>query len=127
MIRIRMPVERTRAHVLTCMAIFAAGCDRAHREAPAPPPPPPPVPEAAACNLAPIPLRVAAERVVAIGDLHGDFDAARAALRAAGAIDADDHWSGGKLVIVQTGDVLDRGDGETKILELLERLDREAT
>jgi hypothetical protein len=62
------------------------------------------------------------KRAVAIGDLHGDFDATRSALRTAGAIDADDRWIGGDLVVIQTGDVLDRGDGESQILELLQRL-----
>jgi hypothetical protein len=37
-----------------------------------------------------------------------------------------DHWVGGDLVIVQTGDILDRGDDESKILDLFERLDQEA-
>jgi hypothetical protein len=65
-------------------------------------------------------------RIVAIGDLHGDLDAARAALRLAGAIDARDRWSGGTLVVVQTGDQLDRGDDERAILELFARLAKEA-
>jgi hypothetical protein len=68
----------------------------------------------------------AAERIVAIGDLHGDVQATRAALRLAGALGADDHWAGGKLVVVQTGDQLDRGDDEPDILDLLERLSAEA-
>jgi hypothetical protein len=68
----------------------------------------------------------AAPRIVAIGDLHGDVQATRAALRLAGALGADDHWAGGKLVVVQTGDQLDRGDDEPDILELLERLSSEA-
>ncbi len=68
----------------------------------------------------------AAERVVAIGDLHGDFDATRAVLRLAGLIGADDRWSGGEAVLVQTGDQLDRGDGERRIIDLLERLRDEA-
>lgn len=68
----------------------------------------------------------AAERVVAIGDLHGDFEATRAVLRLAGLIGPDDRWSGGKAVLVQTGDQLDRGDGERKIVDLLERLRGEA-
>jgi hypothetical protein len=61
-------------------------------------------------------------RLIAIGDLHGDIEAARAALRLGGAIDASDRWIGGNLSVVQTGDVLDRGDGEREILDLLEQL-----
>ncbi len=65
-------------------------------------------------------------RVVAIGDVHGDLAATRAALRLAGAIDAEDRWVGGDLVVVQTGDQLDRGDQEREILDLLDRLAGEA-
>jgi hypothetical protein len=68
----------------------------------------------------------AAARVVAFGDVHGDLEATRAALRLAGAIDAADHWSGGTLVVVQTGDQLDRGDQELEILDLFDRLSVEA-
>jgi hypothetical protein len=69
---------------------------------------------------------VSLDRVVAIGDLHGDLDAARAALRLSGATDSRDRWVGGKLVLVQTGDILDRGDGEEAILDLFQRLATEA-
>ena len=65
-------------------------------------------------------------RLVAIGDVHGDLQATRAALRLAGAIDDADRWIGKDLVVVQTGDQLDRGDDERKILELLERLQTDA-
>ena len=113
--------------------LLVAACDRAHREAPAPPPPattPAPVASAPAeqrgCTLEPNPKVAGAKRVVAIGDIHGDLAAARAALRAAGALGTDEHWSGGELVVVQLGDVLDRGDDETKILELFDRLEHEA-
>ncbi len=67
-----------------------------------------------------------ARRIVAIGDLHGDLDGTRQALRLAGATDETDHWIGGDLVLVQTGDQLDRGDDEQAILELLDRLQDEA-
>jgi len=70
--------------------------------------------------------RPAPERLVAIGDLHGDLDATRRVLRLAGAIDAKDAWTGGKLVVVQTGDAVDRGDDDRAILDLLERLKGEA-
>jgi hypothetical protein len=65
-------------------------------------------------------------RLVAIGDLHGDLAATRKALMLAGAIDAEDRWIGGELVVVQTGDVLDRGDDEQAILDLIAKLEREA-
>jgi hypothetical protein len=70
--------------------------------------------------------RPAAQRIIAIGDLHGDLAATRAALRLAGAVGPDDRWVGGKLVVVQTGDQLDRGDDEPEIIDLLERLSRDA-
>ena len=65
-------------------------------------------------------------RVVAIGDIHGDLQAARRALRLAGAIDEKDQWIGGDLVVVQLGDVLDRADEEREIMDLLQRLEVEA-
>jgi hypothetical protein len=74
-----------------------------------------------------LPLREPlAERIVAIGDLHGDLEATRAALRLAGAIDERDHWIGGKLVVVQTGDQIDRGDDDRKVIDALEALANEA-
>jgi hypothetical protein len=63
-----------------------------------------------------------ADRVVALGDLHGDLEATRAALRLSGAIDENDQWAGDDLVVVQTGDILDRGGDELEILSLLEEL-----
>jgi len=65
-------------------------------------------------------------RIVAIGDLHGDLNAARAALRLAGAIGEEDQWIGGDLTVVQTGDIFDRGDDESEIMELFDRLRGEA-
>ncbi len=62
-----------------------------------------------------------AERIVAIGDLHGDLKATRRALQLAGAIDKNDRWVGGKLVVVQTGDMIDRGDDDRSVLALLEK------
>jgi hypothetical protein len=65
-------------------------------------------------------------RIVAIGDLHGDLEATRSALRLAGAIDEQDHWIGENMTVVQTGDQLDRGDDEQAILDLFESLKDEA-
>lgn len=116
----------------TCAALWpivlAVACDRGHpRDEPPPKPAVVPGPSAPGCTIAPLPLRLPApRRLVAIGDLHGDLGGTRAALRAAGAIDDHDRWSGGELVVVQTGDVLDRGDDEHAILDLIARLEREA-
>lgn len=65
-------------------------------------------------------------RVVAIGDLHGDLEATHRALELAGAIDGQGRWIGGELVIVQTGDILDRGDEDREVLELFDQLVAEA-
>jgi Calcineurin-like phosphoesterase len=68
----------------------------------------------------------ATERVVAIGDVHGDLRALRGALRLAGAIDSDDEWIGKGLTVVQTGDQLDRGDQDREVLDVLEKLETAA-
>lgn len=67
-----------------------------------------------------------ARRVVAIGDLHGDLDQALAALRLAGLVDGEGHWIGGGAVLVQTGDVTDRGPDSRGVLDLMRRLTDEA-
>uniref|UniRef100_A0A7S0RGT9 Calcineurin-like phosphoesterase domain-containing protein n=1 Tax=Pyramimonas obovata TaxID=1411642 RepID=A0A7S0RGT9_9CHLO len=72
-------------------------------------------------------------RVVAIGDLHGDWDQTIRSLKIAGVIDedvhksGDMHWTGGDTHLVQLGDVLDRGDDEMSILMLLVKLQEEAS
>ncbi|MEC8052450.1 MAG: metallophosphoesterase [Myxococcota bacterium] len=65
-------------------------------------------------------------RVVAIGDLHGDYNAARRVMRLIGATNHYDQWIGGDLVVVQVGDQTDRGDGERAIIDMFERLADEA-
>lgn len=65
-------------------------------------------------------------RVVAIGDIHGDFDAMQRSLRAGGVVDESGAWVGGDATLVQTGDVLDRGDDEQQIIDYLDALRDEA-
>ncbi len=66
------------------------------------------------------------ERIVAIGDVHGDYEQFVALLDSAGLINAKQEWTGGKAHLVQTGDVLDRGPQSRKVMDLLMRLEREA-
>ncbi len=67
-----------------------------------------------------------AERIIAIGDLHGDLDRTQEVFQMAGITGKSGHWAAGELVVVQTGDQLDRGDQEQALLEFLDRLQDEA-
>ena len=64
--------------------------------------------------------------LVAIADVHGDFQAFRAILRRSGLIDDKDRWAGGTRHLVQMGDLLDRGPESRKAMDLLMRLEDEA-
>jgi len=75
-----------------------------------PPQPPPPAPA----------------HVVAVGDLHGDLVDAVKVLSMAGVTDAQGHWAGGDLTLVQTGDIVDRGPDSKGVIELMMRLEKEA-
>ena len=80
------------------------------------------------------------QRIIAIGDLHGDFNVLLIALFKAGLIDMKGHWIGGDTVVIQVGDVLDKGgrgvpeievpecsdDSEWRIILFLEYLNIEA-
>ena len=65
-------------------------------------------------------------RIVAVGDLHGDFQAWVTIARAAGLIDAGNHWAGGTTTLVQMGDITDREPDSLKIIRNLQQLQREA-
>ena len=67
------------------------------------------------------------ERIVAVGDVHGAYDQFLEILRVAGIIDARSRWTGGKTHFVQLGDVVDRGPDSRKALDLLRKLEREAS
>lgn len=75
------------------------------------------------------------KRIIAIGDLHGDYKATIQSLRKAHLIDQKNKWIGGSTVVVQLGDQLDRGgrgesgqdeDSEFKIMNLFEKLHKQA-
>ncbi|RYR28125.1 hypothetical protein Ahy_B01g052231 isoform B [Arachis hypogaea] len=63
-----------------------------------------------------------------VGDLHGDLKQARYALQMAGVLisDGQDLWTGGEMVLIQVGDILDRDEEEIAILSLLRSLDKQA-
>ena len=67
-----------------------------------------------------------ATRIVAIGDIHGAFAEFKSILKATKLADDTGRWSGGKAVLIQTGDYMDRGTGTRAVLDLLMTLERQA-
>jgi hypothetical protein len=67
-----------------------------------------------------------AERVVAIADVHGAYEAMVATLQNVGIIDGDLNWGGGNAHLVIVGDILDRGPRSRDAMDLLMRLEDEA-
>lgn len=65
-------------------------------------------------------------RIVAVGDVHGAGTAFTSILQKAGLIDAERRWSGGTAILVQTGDLFDRGQEVRQVLELVMALEPQA-
>jgi Calcineurin-like phosphoesterase len=66
------------------------------------------------------------ESLVAIGDVHGDFDDFVTILQRGGLTDKQNHWIGGKTTFVQVGDLLDRGPKPREVMDLMMSLEKEA-
>jgi hypothetical protein len=75
------------------------------------------------------------DKLYAIGDIHGDFNAFITVLKSAKIVDDDLHWIAGNSHVVQVGDILDRKcreddcsdeDSEFKIIGLILHLQKEA-
>lgn len=77
-------------------------------------------------SLAPPCGAQAPARVVAVGDVHGDYDAFVAILQEAGLIDTQLRWAGKNATLVQTGDFLDRGAKCREVMDLLMALEKQA-
>jgi hypothetical protein len=67
------------------------------------------------------------QRIIAVGDLHGDLNAWLSIAKAAGVMGPDGHWAGGSTTLVQLGDIADRGPGTLAIIQSLQLLQQEAT
>lgn len=65
-------------------------------------------------------------KIVAVGDLHGNFDGFVKILKSINIIDDKMHWTGEDSHLVQMGDILDRGNDAKKIFDLLMKLEKEA-
>ena len=66
------------------------------------------------------------DRVVAIADIHGAYDAMVATLKNAGVVDPELNWSGDGSHLVIVGDILDRGAGSRDAMDLLMELEIQA-
>lgn len=76
-----------------------------------------------ACVLLVSPVQA---RVFSVGDLHGDYKSTMEILSSLGLVGQQGEWTGGDSILVQTGDVLDRGEESGPILRQLFRLQDEA-
>jgi hypothetical protein len=66
------------------------------------------------------------ERIVAVGDVHGDYDEFVRVLREAELINRRRNWIAGETHFVQVGDLPDRGPDTDKIIELMKKLEQQA-
>jgi Calcineurin-like phosphoesterase len=64
--------------------------------------------------------------IMAVGDVHGDFDDLVLILQRSGLLDAQLHWTGNDATLVQTGDLLDRGPKPREVMDFLMSLQKEA-
>jgi hypothetical protein len=80
----------------------------------------------------------AVPRIIAIGDVHGDFDILARALYKANIMNRDGHWIASNTMVIQVGDLLDGGGRdmgdatdnyreEIDILMLIEHLNKQAS
>ncbi len=68
----------------------------------------------------------AQQRIVTVGDLHGDYDAYESIIIAAGLSDSRGRWVGDDAIFVQTGDIPDRGPDSRKIIDHIRKLQKRA-
>ncbi|MGI9271792.1 MAG: metallophosphoesterase [Woeseiaceae bacterium] len=66
------------------------------------------------------------DRIVAISDVHGAYDAMVKTLQNAAVINDALEWAGGQTHLVIVGDLLDRGPNSRDAMDLLMRLEEEA-
>jgi hypothetical protein len=66
------------------------------------------------------------KRIVAVGDIHGDYDQMFSVLQMSGIIDAKGRWKAGRTHLVQTGDIPDRGPDTARIIRFLKKLEKQA-
>jgi hypothetical protein len=66
------------------------------------------------------------KRVVAVGDIHGNYKGYLTVLTQAGIINDRGNWIAEQTHLVQVGDLADRGPDTDKVMEHLQKLERQA-
>jgi|ERR1019366_9236294 hypothetical protein len=66
------------------------------------------------------------KRRIVIGDVHGEFDGLREILLHSGLINNGNSWAGGGSLLIQVGDVIDRGPCSRECVGLLRSLQSQA-
>jgi Calcineurin-like phosphoesterase len=67
-----------------------------------------------------------APRLVAIGDIHGSLESFTSILKTAGLTGDNGNWSGGRTILIQTGDYMDRGADVRAVMDRVMALESEA-
>lgn len=82
----------------------------------------------AALVVKPVPAHAQelSDRIVAVGDLHGDYEAWLDIASVSGVSVRGKGWTGGTTTLVQLGDITDRGPDSLKIIRHFQRLEKEA-
>ena len=70
--------------------------------------------------------RMVKDRRIVIGDIHGELYGLQQILQNAGLMDANGKWIGNDSILIQTGDVIDRGPHSLESVALLKSLQKEA-
>jgi len=65
-------------------------------------------------------------RIVAVGDIHGDYNQFIKILKHAKLIDKNKNWIGKNSILVQMGDLVDRGVDSKKVLDLMIKLKKQS-
>jgi Calcineurin-like phosphoesterase len=66
------------------------------------------------------------QKIVVIGDIHGDHEAMIKILRAMKLINANNTWVGGNTHLVFLGDLINRGDAGRQVMDTVMRLEQES-
>ena len=78
------------------------------------------------CAILPSSDRENAPPIIAMGDMHGDYQAYRSLMLASALMNKEGNWTGGNKIFIQTGDIPDRGPDTRKIIDSLQKLERQA-